>query len=162
MFKVYLGLGSNIGNRQDYINQAIGKLSQKVIVKRESNIYESEPWGESDQDLFLNMCIEIETNLEPNELYELILKIETELNKQKTTKYGPRTIDIDILIYSPTARDHSPLIIPHPRLTQRNFVLSPLSEIAPDLIHPVDNKTISELQSICNDKSKVKIWTPND
>lgn len=166
MPKAYLSLGSNIGDRYHYIQTAKQELKKHLSILNESSIYESEPWGEKNQNWFLNQCIEIETQLDPHKLYTLIEQIEKKLDKEKTTKFGPRTIDIDILFYANQIIKPSisnikyPLTIPHPRLSKRQFVLTPLSEIAPNLIHPLDNKTIIELQSECTDKSEVKVWIP--
>ncbi len=169
MTRVYLSLGSNIGQREQHLAKAINALEEKTKVTNKSQIYESEPWGETDQQWFLNLCLEIETDLPPEKLYELIEEIETTLKKEKTTKYGPRTIDIDILFYDelilnnePLSINHYPLTIPHPRLTERQFVLLPLKEIAPSLVHPIDKKTITELQSECSDTSIVRLWTQNN
>lgn len=163
MTKVYLSLGSNIGNKNNYLDKAKNQLkAQGIQITKESQLYESEPWGETNQDWFLNQCIEIETDLNPTELYTIIEQIEQNLDKEKITKFGPRTIDIDILLYDSSRSEftinHSQLIIPHERLTKRQFVLIPLNEIAPNLVHPIDKKTIKELQSECEDKSTVRVW----
>lgn len=161
MTKVYLSLGSNIGQREQHLAKAINALEEKTKVTKKSQTYESEPWGENDQQWFLNLCLEIETELTPEKLYELIEQTETNLKKEKITKYGPRTIDIDILFYDELIIYNS-LTIPHPRLKDRQFVLLPLKEIAPSLVHPIDKKTITELQSECSDTSIVRLWTQNN
>lgn len=145
--KVFIAIGSNLGDRVENCRKAvelIGKLpSTKVI--RESSLYETEPWGYEDQPLFLNGAVEIETSLSPVELLVELKRVEAETGRQETFRWGPRAIDLDIVFYGDDVINEGGLTIPHPRAHERPFVLVPLKEIAPDLIHPVLKKTVSEL-----------------
>jgi 2-amino-4-hydroxy-6-hydroxymethyldihydropteridine diphosphokinase len=144
----FLSLGSNLGDREALLNEALNRLeTEGVHVVRRSSIHETEPQDYLDQPRFLNMAIEVETDLTPRELLAAIQKIETEMGRQRTIPKGPRTIDIDILFYANQVIATPALEIPHPRLTERNFVLDPLQEIAPDLRHPVTGKTVRELRA---------------
>ncbi|MFH1359605.1 MAG: 2-amino-4-hydroxy-6-hydroxymethyldihydropteridine diphosphokinase [Candidatus Omnitrophota bacterium] len=128
----YLGLGSNLGNREQNILQAIKLLEDHSIrVTKRAHIIETEPEGGPPQCLFLNTVIEVTTSLDPHELLSLIKTIEQKLGRTKTVRNGPRTIDMDVLLYDDIALNEPDLIIPHPRMHQRNFVLQPLKEIAP-------------------------------
>jgi 2-amino-4-hydroxy-6-hydroxymethyldihydropteridine diphosphokinase len=130
------------------LNEALNRLeTEGVHVVRRSSIHETEPQDYLDQPRFLNMAIDVETDLTPRELLAAIQKIETEMGRQRTIPKGPRTIDIDILFYANQVIATPALEIPHPRLTERNFVLDPLQEIAPDLRHPVTGKTVRELRA---------------
>jgi 2-amino-4-hydroxy-6-hydroxymethyldihydropteridine diphosphokinase len=142
---VYLGLGSNLGERRAYLLAAAAALPPPVKVLRASSIYETEPWGYRDQPSFLNQVIEAETDLPPLELLAHLKQIEANLGRQPTFRYGPRLIDLDILFYGDQAIDLPGLTIPHPRLAERAFVLAPLAELAPALRHPLTGKTILEL-----------------
>jgi 2-amino-4-hydroxy-6-hydroxymethyldihydropteridine diphosphokinase len=144
----FLSLGSNLGHRQSLLNEALHRLETAgVHVVHRSTIHETEPQDYLDQPRFLNMAVEVETDLTPQELLAAIQKIETEMGRQRTIPKGPRTIDIDILFYANQVIATPALEIPHPRLTERNFVLDPLQEIAPDLRHPVTGKTVRELRA---------------
>jgi len=144
----FLSLGSNLGDRAALLSEALTRLeSAGVRVARRSSIHETEPQDFLDQPKFLNMAVEVETDLTPQDLLAAIQKIETELGRQRTIPKGPRTIDIDILFYANQVIAGPELEIPHPRLTARRFVLDPLSEIAPDLRHPVTGQSIREAQA---------------
>jgi 2-amino-4-hydroxy-6-hydroxymethyldihydropteridine diphosphokinase len=147
----YLSLGSNLGDRQAFLNEALHRLEAAgAHVLRRSSIHETEPQDYRDQPWFLNMAVEVETDLTPQELLAAIQKIETEMGRQRTIPKGPRTIDLDILFYENQVLTTPKLQIPHPRLTERLFVLDPLSEIAPDLRHPVTGKTVRDARSALN------------
>lgn len=133
--KIYLGLGSNLGNREENLEKAISEISKFAKVVLKSSVYESEPVGYANQEDFLNMVIEIESELAPRELLSKLLQAESNLGRVRTIKNGPRTIDIDILLYGNLALNEDNLIIPHPRMNERNFVLIPLGEIAPELFN---------------------------
>lgn len=133
--KIYLGLGSNLGDREKNLEKAISEISEFASVVLKSSVYESKPVGYTDQDDFLNMVIEIESELAPRELLGKLLQIESNLGRVRTIKNGPRTIDVDILLYGDLSLNEEDLIIPHPRMNERNFVLIPLSEIAPELFN---------------------------
>lgn len=142
----YIGIGSNLGNRQENCLHAIELLQKKgIIVTKRSSLYETEPWGVKDQPLFINMAIEIETSLEPGELLKVLKNIEKELGRQQTLQWGPRTIDLDILLFDDIILNKDNLKIPHPLLHERDFVLRPLCEIAPDVYHPLLKLRIYEL-----------------
>lgn len=146
MPKVYIGIGSNIGNREENCQKALELIIKSGIkVKKCSSMIETEPWGVKEQPRFINMAIEIETELNPEELLGLLKKIEGTLGRRQTTRWGPREIDLDILLYDDMILKTPELEIPHPLLHKREFVLQPLAEIAPDKIHPVFKKSVKEL-----------------
>jgi 2-amino-4-hydroxy-6-hydroxymethyldihydropteridine diphosphokinase len=141
----YLGLGSNLGDREENLRQALIRLSPNATVEKLSAIYETEPVGYKEQPLFLNLVCRISTDLPPDELLCFAKKIETEMGRVPSFPNAPRIVDIDILLYDNAIMETQNLTVPHPRLRDRAFVLIPLSEIAPDLIHPEFEKTISQL-----------------
>ncbi|MCK4910871.1 MAG: 2-amino-4-hydroxy-6-hydroxymethyldihydropteridine diphosphokinase [Thermodesulfovibrionales bacterium] len=149
MTTVYLGIGSNLGNREKNCARAISLLENSGIrVQKRSELMETEPWGVEDQPKFINMAVRAETGLEPLELLSVIKNIEQEMgrNLQKNIpRWGPRVIDIDILLYGDLVLDLPELKIPHPLMHERAFVLEPLAEIAPDVLHPVLGTEISEI-----------------
>lgn len=154
--KYYLLLGSNIGNSKSYIEKAKFMLSQFVGEDlEESSIYRTEPWGEKDQSYFLNQVIVIDSDIEPNDVMNTIERIEKLLGKRKETRYGPRTIDIDVLLCDDQIIDNKNLIVPHPRMHKRAFTLIPLAEISDSILHPKLDKTIAELLVECGDTSEV-------
>jgi len=143
--EAYLGLGSNLGNRQENLNKALRYLSQRLQVKKVSSIYDTEPIGNTEQPRFLNLACQIYTRLAPTELLTLAKGIELKLGRIPGRANAPRPIDIDILFYGDQVIETPELVIPHPRLTERAFVLIPLNEIARDLVHPGNGKTVKEL-----------------
>lgn len=149
MARVFLSLGSNIEDRLSNIQQAVSCLSmdKNINILKTSSFYETEPWGNKDQPWFLNAALALETSLTPFELLDLCQKIETGLGRKrsKEERYLPRTIDIDILMYDDKIISTPNLVLPHPYIQERAFVLVPMLEVKPDLVHPVFNKTISEL-----------------
>lgn len=144
---IYLSLGTNIGDRKDHLDTAKELLPPHVVVEEESSIYETEPWGYTDQPDFLNQVIRGRTSLKPKELLAYLKDIEKQMGRKKSFKYGPRIIDIDILFYDQETYQDSDLEIPHPRLLERAFVLVPLVDIAPKLRHPVHGREIRALLS---------------
>ena len=144
---VYLSLGTNIGNRLDNLKHALESLKEFCQVVASSSVYETDPWGFEDQPIFYNQVVRIETGLEPLTLLRAIKKIELKMGRIPTFQYGPRLIDIDILVYDKLMITSAELTIPHPQIKSRAFVLSPMVEIAPDLIIPgeeVDVVTLNQ------------------
>ena len=146
MKTVYLGLGSNVGDREGRLEAAIARLhSPHLRVLRVSPVYETEPVGFADQRWFLNLVVEAETDLFPMQLLGRAKRVERELGRVRTVANGPRTIDIDILIYGKATVRSAALEIPHPRMAERRFVLAPLADLAPELRHPVTHKSVREM-----------------
>lgn len=152
----FLSIGSNMGDRASNVKDAI-KLIEKNIGKiaKQSHVYETQPWGEPNQDPFLNLVIMINTSLEPRDMLEKISRIERELGRERKEKWGPRIIDIDILFYGKRVIRDKGLEIPHPELHKRGFVLVPMMEIAPEFEHPILMKPIDELYMECDDNNDV-------
>lgn len=143
---VYLSLGSNVGDRTRNLRAAIDELTLAgVAVRRVSSTYETAPLDLTDQPMFLNLVVEAETALMPRQLLARTARIERSLGRKRTVAKGPRTIDIDILLYGSSVINTIDLTVPHPRLAARRFVLEPLAEIAPDLRHPVTRRTAREM-----------------
>lgn len=142
---VYIALGSNLGNRQEHLTAAIAGLRKAVDLQATSSIYETEPVGYLEQPRFLNMVCGGKTQLSAQELLKYVKALEKANGRQETFRNGPRAIDIDILLYDRAKIQREDLVIPHPRMSTRAFVLIPLAEIAPDLIEPDSGKTIHEL-----------------
>lgn len=153
---VYLSLGSNTGNRMVNLQTAYDLIHRNIgRVAKFSHVYETEPWGNTEQDPFLNQVIMINTTKDPRELLEAATKIERDMGRVRKEKWGPRIIDIDILFYGKRIIRDKGLEVPHPELHKRAFVLAPLLEIAPDLEHPVLKKPIDTLYMECEDLSDV-------
>lgn len=142
---VYIALGSNLGNRLANIKNAISNFTPQLDVKKKSAVYETPPWGYADQPAFLNQVLMAETYLEPEDLLSHLKRLEVVLGREPTFQNGPRLIDMDILFYDDVEIDSPPLQIPHARLHQRGFVLVPLNDIAPELIHPILRKSVGEM-----------------
>jgi 2-amino-4-hydroxy-6-hydroxymethyldihydropteridine diphosphokinase len=157
MIDVFLLLGSNLGTRQLYLQQAIEQIEADVapVIKR-SSVYETQSWGKTDAPNYLNQVVELKTGLPAQLILQKILHIENVLGRRREEKWGSRTIDIDILFYGSDIVSEPGLNIPHPELHNRMFTLAPLSEIAPDLVHPIINKTIFDLKSELKDNLIVK------
>lgn len=141
----YLSLGANVGDRLANLKEAIGRIGSAGNVKRISSFFETEPVGFTEQPWFINCAVELETSLSPQELLRVLLEIERAMGRHRTIPKGPRTIDIDVLLYDDQVIDEAGLTIPHPALHLRRFVLEPLAEIAPDVCHPVLQRSIREL-----------------
>ena len=143
--QVYIGLGSNLGDRVEFLEKAAHALAPAVIPLRSSSIYQTPPWGYAEQPSFLNQVIQAQTDLKPEDLLKKLKQIEKDLGRVEIFRYGPRCIDLDILLYDDLVYQSDTLVVPHPQLAGRAFVLVPLNEIAPNLVHPVLKVKISEL-----------------
>lgn len=157
--RVYLSLGSNIGDREAFLAAARRELSAHLGVKLlcSSSLYETEPVGYRDQGWFLNQVVEVETALRPGQLLSFIHEIENKLGRKRLIRWGPRVIDLDILLYDSLVMETADLIIPHPRIYERSFVLVPLQEIAPDLVHPDGLTTREHLKLLQEGKATEKV-----
>ena len=147
---VYLALGSNLGNRLANLKQAVAALSPQMEMKAKSHVYETPPWGYKDQPKFLNQVIKVKTYLEPEPLFKHVKRLEAALGRKASFQNGPRLIDIDILFYDDLVLNTPSLVIPHPRLHERGFVLLPLMDIDPELVHPGNKKSVREMVTLSN------------
>ncbi|GAB4449365.1 MAG: 2-amino-4-hydroxy-6-hydroxymethyldihydropteridine diphosphokinase [Anaerolineales bacterium] len=147
---VYLSLGSNLGDRAANLKQAIALLPPQMAVLTKSNLYETPPWGYTEQEPFLNQAVMVTTYLDPEPLLKHLKRLEAALGRTETFRYGPRLIDIDILFYDDLVLNSPLLTIPHPHLHERGFVLVPLMDIAPDHVHPLTGKSVREMLAACD------------
>lgn len=162
MNTAFLSLGSNMGDKVGYIQQAYKMLdfTDKIKVKKCSSFYETEPFGHKSQDWFVNVALEIETDLSPEELLQKCLKVEEQLGRQRyeTIKWGPRTIDIDIIFYADNVIATDNLQVPHPQMHHRAFVIVPMLELNPDFVHPIMEKTILQMHNDLEDPEEVYLY----
>jgi 2-amino-4-hydroxy-6-hydroxymethyldihydropteridine diphosphokinase len=142
---IYIALGSNLEDREENLGTAIAAMPPDIIPLVCSPIYETPPWGYIDQPAFLNQVIKAKTDLEPEKLLRYLIELEEKVGRQPTFRYGPRKIDLDILFYNNIVVDMPGLTIPHPRIQERAFVLVPLSDVAPNLTHPILSQTVTEM-----------------
>jgi 2-amino-4-hydroxy-6-hydroxymethyldihydropteridine diphosphokinase len=157
--KIYLHTGSNLGNREKNLFSACQEIEEKIgKISQQSSLYETEAWGVENQPAYFNQALEVETQLSPLEVLNTIGVIEKKLGRIRTIRWSSRIIDIDILFYGDSILNTHNLTIPHPRIPDRNFVLIPMKEIAPNLVHPVLKKDILTLLSESTDKCEVKKW----
>lgn len=152
----YLSLGANLGQRQEQLRAALDRLAVLGRVIATSSLYETQPVGVPDQPWFLNCAVAVETNLSPERVLDSTLAIERAMGRERTRKKGPRNIDIDIVLFDQRIVDSPRLMIPHPAMHQRRFVLAPLAEIAPQARHPVLKKTVGELLAELSDREIVR------
>lgn len=154
----FLSLGSNLGDRLANLKRAIEKIEEpsQIMVTKVSPVYETEPVGRENQGWFLNLVLQVETSLEPFALLERLSSIEDQMGRKREKRWGSRNIDLDILLYDTRMVDSERLTIPHPRMHERRFVLVPLAQIAPKLLHPRLKKNIEELLVCCRDGSGVR------
>lgn len=156
MYKAYLLTGTNLGERESNLAQARALIEQLAgTIQAASALYETAAWGKTDQPSFLNQALELQTRLDAVSLLDLLLKIEKKIGRVRQEKYGPRTIDIDLLLFDDQVLNDPAVTVPHPQLPRRRFALAPLAEIAADIIHPVLKKTIRQLLDECPDQLEV-------
>lgn len=162
MNEAFISIGSNIGERDAYLKQAVQSLNERVdtTVIKTSSIYETEPVGYTDQADFLNIVVAIRTTLSAQGLLMVCQEVEQVLGRERTIRWGPRTVDLDILLYNQDNIETENLVIPHPRMSERAFVLIPLLEIAPSAVHPVSRKAYREEAAVQDDS--VQIWSGNE
>jgi 2-amino-4-hydroxy-6-hydroxymethyldihydropteridine diphosphokinase len=160
MNRAFLLTGANLGNREENLAKARTLLGQQCgTITSTSSIYETAAWGNTDQPAFLNQALELQTDLNARQLIRRILKIEKTMGRIREEKYGPRIIDIDILLFNEEKYNYHFLKLPHPEMQNRRFALLPLVEIAPGILHPVLKKTIAELLAECKDELEVKKYS---
>ena len=155
----YLSLGSNLGDREDNLHRARSSVIERIGPQLSvSGIYETGPWGYDSTHLYLNCCLGVMSAMEPLQVMDELLAIEAEMGrKREAGGYRDRTIDIDLLVYGQMILDHPRLVLPHPAMAQRRFVLVPFNEIAPDLPHPVTGVTVKDMLHRCQDSSMVRL-----
>lgn len=157
---VYIGLGSNLGDRVAQLRDAVARLSHVIEIERVSQLYVQAPLGYVREDAFINAVVQGQTTLKPRDLLQQLQEIEHAMGRRRGVQYGPRPIDLDILLYGSSQMESIELTIPHPLLAKRAFVLKPLAELAPNLMHPVLYYTISQLLQDIDDANQVKLYTP--
>jgi 2-amino-4-hydroxy-6-hydroxymethyldihydropteridine diphosphokinase len=157
----FLLIGGNDGDRRGNLAKALGNIEGSGCrILQRSSLYETAPWGKADQNDFLNQAVQVQTSLDAASLMDELLKIEEKMGRRRLEKYGSRIIDLDILFFNDAIIDSPRLIVPHPEIQNRRFVLAPMEEIAPEYVHPVLRKSIRELLAICPDKLEVRKIAP--
>ncbi len=156
MNRVFLSLGSNLGNRLQYLSDALCSLKNVVRITAMSSVYETEPVGMNAGEWFYNVVADIQTELSPASLLHQLKDIEASLGRAENTHWKPREIDLDIVLYDGYIYRDEVVEVPHPRMMERKFILEPLTELAPDILHPVERKTIETLRRECPDRHEVK------
>ena len=162
--EVYLGLGSNMGNRTANLDKAVKAIAglDDCMVCSLSSIYETEPWGDKNQSAFLNQVMRVETQLEPKAFLSACQRIESKLGRERGRRWGPRTMDIDLLLYGDRVVNEDTIQVPHPQLQKRRFVLVPLAEIAPLVNIPGSGRTVREALKLCPDSGSITLYRNND
>ena len=157
-YRVFIGVGSNVGDRAGMLNRAAREIAKIGAVKivQWSPVYETDPVGKTDQPRFLNAACELQTGLAPADLMRELISIEERLGRTRGERWGPREIDLDILVYDGLAQAGPAVTVPHPELEHRRFVLVPLRELDPDLVHPVSGMTVAELADACSGQARVQ------
>lgn len=158
--EVHLGLGSNLGDRMDNLLRGLRALGNRITLTKVSSIYETEPWGYKEQPPFLNCVCEGVTSLSPESLLNVLKETEESVGRRPTFPGGPRVFDADLLFYGQLVMRKPHLEVPHPRITERAFVLAPLSEIAINLVHPSNGRMIQELLAQVEGREGVRLWAP--
>ncbi|MBI3609482.1 MAG: 2-amino-4-hydroxy-6-hydroxymethyldihydropteridine diphosphokinase [Nitrospirae bacterium] len=158
----YIGIGSNMGDRQAYCEEAVRRIARfpKTAILAASSLYETAPLEIPDQDRFINAVVAVRTELSPHELLRACQEVEQFLGRKRSVRFGPRTIDLDVLFYGDRIIQEPGLTIPHPRMHERRFVLEPLAEIAPGLEHPVFHKTADQMLQVVRDRQDVRRLGP--
>ena len=156
---IYLSLGTNLGQRQHNLLRTIAGLEEEMVITAVSPIYQTPPWGFTDQPDFLNLCLAATTSLTPDDLLHFIKKLEKRLGREQAVRWGPRLIDIDILFYDDLVSRSEELTIPHPQVARRAFVLVPLADIAPDLVHPQTGQTVRQMVTAVDTSGVVALTT---
>jgi 2-amino-4-hydroxy-6-hydroxymethyldihydropteridine diphosphokinase len=159
--RVFIGLGSNLGDRVAYLRDAVRRLGAVMTIERVSNLYVAAPLGYVRHDAFINAVVQGQVAIKPMELLRELKQIERAMGRRIGVEYGPRPIDLDILLFGAMQMETIELSLPHPRLAQRAFVLKPLAELAPDLMHPVLYYTVAELLQDVYDADQVKLFDPS-
>ncbi len=154
----FIGIGSNVDNPLEHCRTVLTKIATHpdLTLVQQSQFYKTEPFGKPDQEWFVNLVVQIKTDLLPQDLLETLLKLEKEMGRERAEKWGPRIIDLDILFYDTMVLDQEGLTVPHPGIAERRFVLEPLVEMDPDWAHPLLNKTVSTLLSELRDNLQVE------
>jgi 2-amino-4-hydroxy-6-hydroxymethyldihydropteridine diphosphokinase len=155
--RVYLSLGSNLGDREAHLRDALHALQDVVTIRRVSSLFLTDPVGVTHQPEFANLAVEADTILEPQELLKEVKRVEHEVGRRPTFRWGPRVVDIDILLYDDLVLETPELTIPHSEMTRRAFVLLPLAQIAPHVLHPLEHRTIAELATIAPHADTVRL-----
>ncbi len=161
MPRVFIGLGSNLGNRSEFLMRALEEIQRLggIVFKKSSSVYDTDPVGIKAQPKFLNMVVEVDSVMPPGELLQKLKQIERSIGRKKSERWGPREIDLDLLYYGDEIMNDEELKLPHPEIANRRFVLVPMKEIAADFVDPLHKRTIAELLSSCTDTSAVRKTT---